>query len=274
MSTRSMPAPRLTVLNGPLAGNHFDLGPGRHVVGREAGVGIVLAGDGVSRIHAAVERAGRRVTVTDLNSTNGTHVNQRPLRGVHELREGDLLEIGPFLLRYSAGDSTTGVIPPQRYDFGGVRGAVQTGDGTQYGASRDQYVSHGDQYLSGRDRYQNVTAHHGMAAGRDLYANDYSVEVNADYDPWDEAFQGEGFGRVLMIIGGLVALAGFGLWMYLIIGVGFEGGDPFSMEVFGLPAPLLGFGGFALGGIVAAIGSGMSKAARKREQRRRRARPY
>ena len=38
------------------------------------------------------------------------------------------------------------------YDFGGVRGPVQTGDGTQYAAGRDQYVAHGDQYVAGRDQ--------------------------------------------------------------------------------------------------------------------------
>lgn len=39
-----------------------------------------------------------------------------------------------------------------RYDFGGVQGPVQTGDGTQYAAGRDQYVAHGDQYVAGRDQ--------------------------------------------------------------------------------------------------------------------------
>jgi hypothetical protein len=39
-----------------------------------------------------------------------------------------------------------------RDDFGGVQGPVQTGDGTQYAAGRDQYVAHGDQYVAGRDQ--------------------------------------------------------------------------------------------------------------------------
>lgn len=39
-----------------------------------------------------------------------------------------------------------------RYDFGGVQGPVQAGDGTQYAAGRDQYVAHGDQYVAGRDQ--------------------------------------------------------------------------------------------------------------------------
>lgn len=38
------------------------------------------------------------------------------------------------------------------YDFGGVRGPVQTGDGTQNAAGRNQYVAHGDQYVAGRDQ--------------------------------------------------------------------------------------------------------------------------
>ncbi|HSK26982.1 MAG TPA: hypothetical protein VK894_08745 [Jiangellales bacterium] len=36
--------------------------------------------------------------------------------------------------------------------FGNVSGPVQTGDGVQYAAGRDQNVAHGDQYVAGRDQ--------------------------------------------------------------------------------------------------------------------------
>jgi hypothetical protein len=38
------------------------------------------------------------------------------------------------------------------YRFGNIQGPVQTGDGAQYTAGRDQYVAHGDQNVAGRDQ--------------------------------------------------------------------------------------------------------------------------
>lgn len=45
-----------------------------------------------------------------------------------------------------------------RYDFGGVTGPVQTSDGVQYYAGRDQTVVHGDQYSAGRDQTVSIGA--------------------------------------------------------------------------------------------------------------------
>src|SRR3954471_12559708 len=79
----------------------------------------------------------------------------------------------------------------RHYDFGGVHGPVQAGDGVQYNAGRDQYVAHGSQYNAGRDQYVaggpaemlaeiaalrqalsdlRLTAHERDAAERDLGA--------------------------------------------------------------------------------------------------------
>jgi hypothetical protein len=38
------------------------------------------------------------------------------------------------------------------FDFGGVNGPVQAGDGVQYAAGRDQYLAHGAQHVAGRDQ--------------------------------------------------------------------------------------------------------------------------
>jgi hypothetical protein len=163
-------------------------------------------------------------------------------------------------LRFSAAATGAGNAV-REYAFGDVHGPVQTGSGQQYVAGRDQYV-----------------------AGRDQY-HDNSVRVEGDYDPWDELFRGRGVGRVLMAVGGVVALVGFGLVMYFIFsafgssiddfgGPG-EPGDPFQRELFpGVPLAAAGFGLFLIGGVLAGIGGGMSRAARKREEELRRQRRW
>jgi hypothetical protein len=277
MSIHSGPTPQLTVVSGRFRGISFDIRPGRSTIGRVTDVEIPLDDENVSRRHAILDRAGTRVVLTDLGSTNGTWINGRVLRGARDLRDDDLVRVGAVELRFSTAraDPGTKVVPPGspgeregrgvRYDFGGVDGPVQAGDGVQYAAGRDQYLAHGDQYLAGRDRYDQrswqVHAPGGMAAGRDLHANDYSVNVNADYDPSDELFQGKGFGRILMAFGWCIALIGFGMWAYVIFqgaNAGFDGPNPFERELVpGVPMAITAFAAFIGGGVLAGIGGGM-----------------
>jgi hypothetical protein len=211
MSTYSASPPAFLVVDGPMRGASYAIPPGRTELGRHSSTGIMLDDTNVSRRHAALDSAGGRVALTDLESTNGTWVNGRRLYGTAELFDGDVVQIGAVSLRFAAvfADPPTTQLraePPggrdgaDRYAFGDVRGPVQTGNGQQYTAGRDQYL-----------------------AGRDLF-HDNSVRVDADYDPSDELFQGRGVGRALMALGMVIALVGFGLWMYFIFS-GFGGGD-------------------------------------------------
>jgi serine/threonine protein kinase/pSer/pThr/pTyr-binding forkhead associated (FHA) protein len=61
----------------PIGDHHkrFDIPPGETTVGRGADSGILLSSPSVSRRHALFQRDGWRVWLTDLNSTNGTYVN-------------------------------------------------------------------------------------------------------------------------------------------------------------------------------------------------------
>lgn len=262
-----LPMPQLWVLAGRSAGAGFLIPDGRSTIGRGPGSAFCMADEEMSRQHAELKRDGGRVTLTDLGSTNGTFINERPLRGSQELNSGDVIQIGRTEVVYDfqrpsaeiprvPSSSSTGSAA-SGYRFGDVRGPVQAGDGIQYAADGNQYVAHGPQYL---------------------HANDYSVNVDNDYDPWDEVFQGRGPGRALMALGGVIAMLGFGLWVYFILTSSSSasvGQSPFARELLpGVPMALVGFGAFLLGGILAGIGGGMSKAARKRaEQRRRSSRP-
>jgi FHA domain len=263
MPTGPAPTPQLVVVDGRMRGAGFDIPDGRSEIGRQAGVAILLDDQDVSRRHAVLDRGGGRVVLTDLGSTNGTWVNQRRLhpgdrRGGVELRDGDEVRVGSVTMRVSMAPAAPETAVRQ-YTFGDVHGPVQTGSGQQYTAGRDQYV-----------------------AGRDQY-HDNSVRVEGDYDPWDELYRGRGVGRVLMAVGGIVALVGFGLvlwFMFSAFGSSIDdfGGpgelsDPFQKELLpGVPLLAAGFGLFLAGGVLAGIGGGMSKAARKREEELRRER--
>ncbi|MCB8932958.1 MAG: FHA domain-containing protein [Fimbriimonadaceae bacterium] len=90
-------APGLVAVSGPLTGQRFDV-RGLVEVGREA-PGITLGFDGsASRRHATFAPASGGLVVTDLNSTNGTFVNDQRVQST-TIRPGDIVKIGVTAFR-------------------------------------------------------------------------------------------------------------------------------------------------------------------------------
>lgn len=72
--------------------------------GRDPNNDIVIEVPTVSQYHAQVERIGQRYRVKDLNSSNGTFVNDERIDGDVWLTTGDSIRIGPY--RFIAGKET------------------------------------------------------------------------------------------------------------------------------------------------------------------------
>ncbi len=71
----------------------FTLAGDESVLGREPGLGVALPLEGVSRRHARVTWDGRFHWIEDLDSTNGTFLNGRPVRR-ERLRHLDVITLG------------------------------------------------------------------------------------------------------------------------------------------------------------------------------------
>ncbi len=71
----------------------------RWSIGRDPGNQIFLGDTLASKRHAAVSFQGRRLIVEDLNSLNGTCVNERRVKA-QELAPGDVIRIGRSLYIY------------------------------------------------------------------------------------------------------------------------------------------------------------------------------
>ena len=83
----------------------FDLTPQAKpmiTLGRQAGNDVALPDVSVSRKHAQIEFTPGSAIVTDLGSSNGTFINDRPLAGATPLRSGDTLRLGNIALRFEA----------------------------------------------------------------------------------------------------------------------------------------------------------------------------
>ena len=81
---------RVDVLSGPEAGQSVISEHDPISVGMAEGNGIRLSDRTVSRYHLEVGRSGDRIALTDLGSTNGTHVGEGVARG----QSGDRSERG------------------------------------------------------------------------------------------------------------------------------------------------------------------------------------
>jgi hypothetical protein len=72
----------------------FDLLPGDTLIGRSSACHISVEDPLVSRRHARLRVAGDAVTIEDLGSRNGLHINGRPINGTYALADGDRIRIG------------------------------------------------------------------------------------------------------------------------------------------------------------------------------------
>src|SRR5262249_49397037 len=87
---------------GPGMGTRYRLGGVPLVVGRDAGCEIRVHDDSASRRHAVIQQESGAYWVIDLQSTNGTFVNDARVSS-HLLCDGDYLHIGNCIWRYLAG---------------------------------------------------------------------------------------------------------------------------------------------------------------------------
>jgi two-component system cell cycle response regulator len=87
---------------GPSMGMRYALGHDPVVVGRGDDCDIRITDHSVSRRHARVEFTEHGYSASDLQSTNGTFVNDEPTT-IRDLRDGDYLRIGNCIFRFLAG---------------------------------------------------------------------------------------------------------------------------------------------------------------------------
>lgn len=99
--------PYLTVSSGSQAGHRHVLARDRYVLGRHPDCDIVVDAGAVSRHHAQVLRIGEDYHIEDLNSRNGTFVNDRMIFGRQRLESGDRIRVCDILFTYQTHDGPT-----------------------------------------------------------------------------------------------------------------------------------------------------------------------
>jgi transcriptional regulator with GAF, ATPase, and Fis domain len=99
--------PRLAAISGKLKGAIFALSEEPLVIGRETAANLCIADASVSRRHSRIEKSEEGFVISDLDSLNGTFVNDVPIKA-RLLEHGDRVRIGDsqFLFLTQEGEAT------------------------------------------------------------------------------------------------------------------------------------------------------------------------
>ena len=97
--------PRLTAISGRLKGNVFSIENSPVVIGRDRTATLCIADASVSRRHSQIEKEDDQFVILDLESLNGTFINDVPVKR-RPLQHGDRVRIGDsqFLFLMHDGD--------------------------------------------------------------------------------------------------------------------------------------------------------------------------
>ena len=97
--------PRLTAISGRLKGSVFTIEDVPVVLGRDTRATLCIADASVSRRHSQIEKENEEFVILDLESLNGTFINDVPVKR-RQLQHGDRVRIGDsqFLFLIHDGD--------------------------------------------------------------------------------------------------------------------------------------------------------------------------
>ena len=107
-SSRPPPAVLVVVhaLDPSEQGRSYPLGDEDVTIGRDRTNTIVVPSESASRRHARIFVSGGAHVLVDLESTNGTLLNGKPV-AEHTLRNGDVIRVGSTVLRYALSEQAS-----------------------------------------------------------------------------------------------------------------------------------------------------------------------
>ena len=95
----------IVVIYGEFLGRRFQIDSAPLTIGRSQDCTIQLASDdSVSRLHCRVSPGDDGVVIVDLNSTNGTYVNDTAVSARH-LHDGDRVQVGRSIFKFLMGSN-------------------------------------------------------------------------------------------------------------------------------------------------------------------------
>ena len=111
--------------SGDALGRRYLLDAPEITVGRSSVNGIVIHDDSVSREHAKILSKDGAVIVSDLGSSNGTFIQDAPVRAPTAMQNGDILRLGNILFKFFAHDNVENVFHDNIYRMATIDAGTQ-----------------------------------------------------------------------------------------------------------------------------------------------------
>jgi two-component system, cell cycle response regulator len=115
----------LVIMYGDDLGRRVPLGDATITMGRSSQADVHLDQESVSRNHCKLWKDGHRYFIEDLQSTNGTYVNDELVSGPTDLRDGDQLKVGRTILKFIIGGNIEAQYHEEIYRLMTVDGLTQ-----------------------------------------------------------------------------------------------------------------------------------------------------
>ena len=152
-------------------GRRFELPGDELIIGRGADADIQIDRDSVSRRHARLYRRDNNWVVSDLQSTNGSYVNDMPIQE-HSLHDGEFLKIGNAIFKFLSGANIEAAYYEEIYRMTIIDGLTQAYNKRYFLENLEREIarcSRHERYLSlvmfDIDHFKAINDNHGHLTG-------------------------------------------------------------------------------------------------------------
>jgi two-component system cell cycle response regulator len=156
---------------GPNMGRKYELQGKTIALGRDPASDIVIGSDSVSRRHARLTTEGGRRLVTDLQSTNGTYVNDQPVLSEF-LSHGDQVKVGDTIFKYLVGSDVETAYHEEIYRMTIIDGLTGVFNKRYFVEALEKEMSRAQRYgrplsilMFDIDHFKRVNDNYGHLAG-------------------------------------------------------------------------------------------------------------
>ena len=161
----------LVVIYGLDLGKKYNVDQASLKIGRSATSDIQIDQESVSRNHCEIVNTGEAVLVHDLGSTNGTYVNDYPVKE-YVLRDGDLIKVGRCIFKFLSGNNIENAYHEEIYRLTTTDGLTQVYNKRYFLETLEREMGRANRYgrdlsliLFDIDHFKRINDSYGHLAG-------------------------------------------------------------------------------------------------------------